>query len=92
MPFKLFNGSRKFVASASSRICAFVSGLAASTLVTVFLGRLRLSGIMDCSGDGSPPSVSMSREERPRCAVRAFAAARRVGGVMYGSGKDCIVL
>lgn len=31
----------------------------------------------------------MSKPERPRLSVRAFARARSVGGVVYGKGKDC---
>ncbi len=80
-PLSLSNGSKKSVARASSLICAFFSGLAASRLDTVFFGLRRLSGIMDWLGEGSPSSVSISREERPRCSVRAFAVARREGGV-----------
>jgi hypothetical protein len=79
------------VAKASSFICAPVSGDAASMLDNVVLGFRRLCGIMDCSYV-SGPSLSMSREERPRCAVRSFAAARIAGGVRYGRGKDCMVL
>lgn len=58
----------------------------------MFFGLRRLSGIMDWLRGGSPSSVSISREERPRCSVRALATARRDGGVMYGRGKGWIVL
>jgi hypothetical protein len=53
----------------------------------VCLGLRRLSGIMDGSFFSVSEVESMSRDERPRCSVRAFAAARRAGGVIYGRGK-----
>ena len=34
----------------------------------------------------------MSRDDRPRYAVLAFAAARTEEGVIYVRGKGCIVL
>jgi hypothetical protein len=40
------------------------------------------------AGVGSPSSESMSREERPRWAVRYLAAVRMEVGVRYGKGKD----
>jgi hypothetical protein len=40
------------------------------------------------AGAGSPSSESMSREERPRWAVRYLAAVRMEVGVRYGKGKD----
>jgi hypothetical protein len=88
-PFSLSKGSKKFVAKASRRIEALVSGDAARRLETVFLGRRRLSGMRDwVAGAGSPSSESMSREERPRWAVRYLAAVRMEVGVRYGKGKD----
>lgn len=53
-------------------------------------GLRRLSGIID--GELVSSSESISRAERPRWVVRAFAEARSVGGVRYGRGKDWIVL
>lgn len=81
MPFSAFNGSRKSLASASSLILAFVSGLAASKLLNVVLGFRKRSGMIDCDDCGSSEVESTSREERLRCAVRAFAAVRSAGGV-----------
>lgn len=77
------------MASASRRIDALASGDAARRLETVVFGRRRLSGMRDWdAGVGSPSSESMSREERPRWAVRCLAAARMEVGVRYGNGKD----
>ena len=73
-------GWKKDVASASRRICALASGLTARREETVFRGRRRESGIMDCEVEGAS-SVSMSRDERPRWLVRCFAVARMEGGV-----------
>jgi len=53
-------------------------------------GLRRLSGMME--GELVSSNESISRAERPRCVVRAFAAARTVGGVRYGRGKDWMVL
>jgi hypothetical protein len=75
------NGSRKAVAKASSLICALASGLAARSEETVFRGLRRDLGIMDCEGGGEETSESMSRDERPRWAVRCLAVARMDGGV-----------
>lgn len=69
------------MARASRRICALASGLAARREETVFRGLRRESGMMDCEGGGEESSESMSRDERPRCAVRCFAVARMEGGV-----------
>ncbi len=66
LPRNLSNVFRKSVARASRRICALVSGFAASKLETVFFGRRKLSGMIDLSPVGSPSSLSISREERPR--------------------------
>lgn len=77
---KSWRGSKNDVASAESRIWALVSGDAARRLESVVLGRRRLVGTIEGSVGGGP-SVSMSREERPRCEVRSLAEARREGGV-----------
>jgi hypothetical protein len=45
----------------------------------VVLERRRLEGILE--GDVVSSAVSMSRDERPRWAVRALAEARMAGGV-----------
>lgn len=58
----------------------------------MFFGRRRESGIMDCEGGGWESSESISRDERPRCAVRCLAVARMEGGVRYGRGKGRRVL
>ena len=53
----------------------------------MFRGLRRDSGIMDCEGGGEESSESMSRDERPRWAVRDLAVALMEGGVRYGRGK-----
>jgi hypothetical protein len=58
----------------------------------VFVVR-RLCGIMDWYlSSGFSGSESMSRDERPRCAVRALAADRMEDCVIYCRGKGWIVL
>jgi len=47
----------------------------------VFRGLRRDSGIMDCEVGGEESSESMSRDERPRWAVRRLAVALMEGGV-----------
>jgi hypothetical protein len=69
------------VASASSRICAPASGLAARRDETVFRGLRRDSGMMDCEAGGDGSSESISRDDSPRWAVRCLAVARMEGGV-----------
>jgi hypothetical protein len=47
----------------------------------VFFGRRKDSGMMDWEGGGWESLMSISRDERPRCAVRCLAVARMEGGV-----------
>lgn len=47
----------------------------------MFFGRRRESGIIDCEEEGEESSESISRDERPRWAVRDLAVARMEGGV-----------
>ena len=69
------------MARALRRIWEFDSGEEARRDETVSRCVRRDAGIMESFEECFVSSVSMSRDERPRCAVRALAAARREGGV-----------
>ena len=92
LPFSFCNRPKKLSANASSLIRAFASGDAARRDDTVYLGRRRLSGMIDSREVSFSSASSMSREERPKGAVLVLAVERMEVGVRYGSGKGWILV